>query len=128
MRDQTHGTGFSGATSCKNLQEFLVEKKLEQMRSPGSNQYKIPLSVLKNQRTKNHKPEYLNKNTNEMEAVDFEKQIHIISLPYTVRNQRVGGEYGKELIQAAKLDPVKVAQNADILDTADPNSERLPSS
>lgn len=41
---------------------------------------------------------YLNKKTNEMEVIDFEKQIHIISQPFTVQNHRIGGEYGKELV------------------------------
>lgn len=51
LREEHQGEGFGGImkmTKCRNLQEYLVEKKLEQLSSPGTNEKSIPLRTLKN--------------------------------------------------------------------------------
>lgn len=68
-----------------------MEKKLEQLRSPGAADHAIPLAILRNQKTKD-------------QEVDFDQQVHIIAQPYAVQEHRIGGEYGKELV--AKAAPV----------------------
>ena len=67
LRDGPMSNDFSSVTSCASLQEFLIKKKMDQLKKPWlKTEPDVPLSVITQPAIKERE-------------FDFSKQIHVIS-------------------------------------------------
>jgi len=92
------------------VQEFLIKKKMEQLKKPWMvKEPEVKTDVVTNAILRN--PEY-----------DFKQQIHIISMPYTIKEQIADGGLPGRILTRVKKTSNK-HDNEEINDSGDENKK-----